>query len=94
MTMRKRVDIESALLRKGFVKRFDGDHRFFDFFQGERFFFFTKVSHGTKYKEIGDDLLSQMAKQCHLSKKQFLELIDCSMSQEDYETILRENEII
>ncbi len=30
-------------------------------------------------KEIPDNLLAQMAKQCHLSKEDFLRLVDCPL---------------
>ena len=39
---------------------------------------------------IGTKLISEMARQLHLTKKQFLDLIDCTVTEEDYRTILRE----
>ena len=40
----------------------------------------TWVSHGKK--EISDRLLSIMAEQLHLSKQQFMEVIDCTVDRE------------
>jgi hypothetical protein len=36
-------------------------------------------------REIGDDLLGKMAQQCRLTKPQFMKLIECTLSREDYE---------
>lgn len=50
----------------------------------------TKTSHTPKMKDIPDNLLSQMAKQCKLSKNDFFRLLDCLLSREEYEAILKE----
>jgi hypothetical protein len=42
------------------------------------------ISHGIRGDDIGDRLLGQMAKQVRLSKKEFIELVDCPMSKEGY----------
>ena len=39
---------------------------------------------------IDVNILSKMAKQLHLSKKQFLELIDCPLDENGYRQILRD----
>ncbi|GHT13312.1 hypothetical protein FACS1894170_09160 [Planctomycetales bacterium] len=88
MVNRKKKDVESALIRKGFVCIDDGDHRFFHFPIGNRKILHTKTSRGTKTNDLGDDLISLMSRQCHLTKGQFLELVDCPMSKEQYEKIL------
>jgi hypothetical protein len=54
----------------------------------------TKVSHGTKYKDLADDLLQLMARQCHLSKNDFLKLVACSMSQQQYESELQQQNLL
>jgi len=43
------------------------------------------MSHGSSYKTIGDPLLGTMAKQVGLTKKSFLELVDCTLDQTGYE---------
>ena len=88
--MPKRKDeIEKGLLRKGFVRK-EGDHHFFNYhnLQGQKTAIFTKTSHTPKMREIPDNLLSLMAKQCSLSKEDFLRLVDCPLSREQYETKL------
>lgn len=86
---RAKSQVESGLSNKGFQKS-EGDHHYFIYFtqDGKKTRASTKTSHTKKMKEIPDNLLCQMAKQCYLPKKQFLELIDCSLTKEDYEKIL------
>jgi hypothetical protein len=43
----------------------------------------THISHGSK--DYGDDLLSKMADQLKLTKKELLRFIDGEMSQQEYE---------
>ncbi len=38
---------------------------------------------------IGANLLSQMSRQLHLTKAQFLALIDCTLSEEGFRDILK-----
>jgi hypothetical protein len=90
---RKKIDVESALKKKGFNQT-EGDHHWFVYMtiEGEKTTYRTKTSHTQKMKDIPDNLLSLMAKQCKLSKKNFLDLIDCPLSREAYEEILKEQE--
>lgn len=81
--------IESSLESKGF-ERSEGDHSYFVYRSttGKKTTAKTKTSHTPKMKSIGDDLLGKMAKQCHLTKSQFLDLVDCPMDRQKYESIL------
>ena len=36
-------------------------------------------------KDIPDNILGQMARQCLLTKPEFLRLVDCPMSRDEYE---------
>ena len=83
--------IEEALLKKGFNDR-EGDHHFFIYhtLQGKKSSIRTKTSHTPKMKEISDGILAQMAKQCRLNKQDFMNLIDCPLSREQYEVRLIE----
>lgn len=85
---RDRDDIEAALLRKGFQKD-NGDHHYFIYWNlaGKKTMKKTKMSHGSSYKTIGDPLLGKMAKQVGLTKKSFLELVDCTLDQVGYEKL-------
>ena len=70
-------NVAAGLKVKGFLSH-DGDHHFYRLFvDGKNTGIRTKISHGEK--EIGDNLLSQMAKQTKLVKKDFLDLVDCPL---------------
>jgi hypothetical protein len=86
---RSKSQVESALLNKGFEKD-EGDHHYFIYYtqDGKKTTAKTKTSHTKKMKDIPDNLLSVMARQCKLNKQQFLGLIDCPLKREMYEEIL------
>lgn len=83
---RRKQDVEQALTRKGFVQR-EGDHHYFVYHSlaGLKTAVFTKTSHTPKMREIPDNLLGQMARQCRLSRRDFLDLVDCPLTREAYE---------
>lgn len=83
---RERDVIDAALQRKGFQKD-NGDHLYYIYWNlsGKKTMKKTKMSHGSSYKTVGDSLLGQMAKQVGLTKKAFLELVDCTLDQAGYE---------
>ena len=84
--VRKGRDIDAALCKKGFRLETDGDHVCY-FLRGSNVK--TKVSHGAMGDTIGTNLISRMARQLHLTKQQFLNLIDCPLDEENYRSILR-----
>jgi hypothetical protein len=87
----ERRDVEMALEKKGF-KPTEGDHSFFTYhtLAGQKTSVWTKTSHGSRYKTLGDTLVSAMAKQCGLTNGQFKQFIECSLTQERMERILVE----
>ena len=82
--------IDAALCKKGFLKEADGDHirYFLPNETGTDWIVRTKISHGMKGSTIDAWLLSQMARQLHLTKNQFFDLIDCTLDEESYRGIL------
>jgi hypothetical protein len=87
--------IEAALLKKGFSKREGAKHTILTFtHQGLTTPIYTKLSRGSGYKKVGDSLLSLMSKQTRLNKMQFLALIDCTISGQDYLDILHSSGFI
>lgn len=90
--MLKRRDVEASLERKGFSRK-EGDHAFFIYYtkSGSKTPVRTKTSHGTSKKDLGEALVSLMAKQCKLTKAEFEQLIECPLSREEYEKKLQEN---
>ncbi len=87
---RDRKTVEKALTAKGFRLR-EGDHHYFIFFsdEGKKSLAKTKTSHS--HKTISDILLAAMARQCYLSKGEFLNLVDCPLSQAEYQAMLQQS---
>ena len=90
-SVRSARDIDRALRRKGFRREMDGKHihYFFSESDGTKSGIFTLMSHGMGATTIGNPLISLMASQLHLTKRQFLDLIDCTLDEEGYRNILR-----
>lgn len=84
---RKQADVEKSLLSKGFQAG-GGDHNYFFYYSmaGKKTVVRTKTSHGAR--EIDDNLLAQMARQCKLSNKDFGLLVECPLSRAAYEAKL------
>ena len=81
-------DIGAGLEKKGFIRR-SNDHIFYHLIvNGKKTVINTKISHGEK--EIGDRLLGMMARQLHLNRRDFLDLVDCPLTQDDYLKMLRQ----
>lgn len=82
--------VEAALVKKGFQLR-TGDHNYFIYIglDGKKSLARTKTSFGRGF-DIDDWLLSQMARQCGLTRQNFLRLIDCPLDREGLEHLLRQ----
>lgn len=77
--------VQQNLPKKGFVERRDRDHIFYHLHHdGKKTHIRTHVSHGTKYKVLGPDLVSSMSKQCKLTASDFRKLAECTLSHPDY----------
>ncbi len=92
---RDKRQIEAALEAKGF-NRTEGDHSYFYYctLEGKKTTARTKTSHTPKMKTISDELLGKMARQCHLTKPQFMELVDCPLSRQGLEKLLAAQEFL
>ena len=90
-SIRSNREIHGALSKKGFHVEKDNDHvRYYHLdSQGKETGIKTKISHGALGATVSLKLISKMARQLHLTKSQFLALIDCPISEEDYRIILR-----
>jgi predicted RNA binding protein YcfA (HicA-like mRNA interferase family) len=89
---KKARDVIAALTQKGFQAK-ENDHTFLHLFiDGRKTAVYTKVSHGEK--EIGDRLLGLMARQIRLSRREFLDLIECPLSQDAYIVLLRNKGVV
>jgi len=85
---RPRKNVMASLVRKGFAAS-EGDHTYYIYHtaDGRKTLAKTKVSHSGK--DIADNILSMMARQCRLTMPQFRDLVDCPLSREAYEGLLR-----
>ncbi len=85
-SVRKGMDIDSTLRKKGFIRERDGKHIRYFFPSVPRIR--TMMSHGMMGSTLSAKLISDMAKQLRLTKAQFLALIDCTLSEEGYREVL------
>lgn len=92
---REKRDVEDSLKRKGFESE-ERHHHYFLYrsTDGRLTSIRTKTSHTAKAKTLSDQLLSLMAKQCKLTNKQFLELVDCTLNRDEYQKLLEERGLI
>ena len=78
----KTEKLHKALLKKGFQAE-NGDHKYYTYYyHGKKTSVYTRISHGKT--EIAEPLLTMMAHQTRLSKKDFAALANCPLSKEAY----------
>ena len=84
--------VRSSLTKKGFFLE-TTHHKCFHFYnnEGKKTSIRTRVSHNGQ--DINDYLIIQMAKQTHLTKSQFIDLINCPLTKEMYIEILKKQGI-
>jgi len=90
MGVRDRYKVARALCTKGFIDT-GKDHYRFIYYTLSRIktAVHTKISRGTSHKSISKGVLDLMAKQCRLTNAEFRELLDCPLSREGYEDLLK-----
>src|ERR1035437_5577943 len=85
----KRRDVTRALTRKfSFSPPRNTHHRYYELWIAGRLIAVTHVSHGSKGNDIGEDLQQAMGQQMRLTKAQFCEAVECTLSRLDYYKIL------
>jgi hypothetical protein len=87
MPVRPARVVRQALLSKGMTPD-EGDHEFFRKDIPGVNQLVTKISHSGK--DIGDAKATRMANQLCLQLREFWRLIDCSISEQDWEAIVRD----
>ena len=75
-------EIEAGLARKGFY-RSHTDHRYFILYVNGKKEAATFLSHG-KNQDIGAPLLNAMAKELGLTTRDFVDLVKCPLSTEEF----------
>ena len=92
MSLAKRK-VKAALKKKGFDEERDKDHICFYHCwksSGIRSGIWTRVSHGSRPKDLPKWLVSEMSRQMELQTKELKRFVDCGMSREEYEEIISE----
>ncbi len=83
-------EINAKLQKKGFKKENTDHNCFYYVYNGKKTGIWTKTSFGS-HKDIGDNLILKMARQVRLKKPEFMRLIECTLSAEDYKKLLIQN---
>ena len=80
----ERDQIVSSLKRKGFQPK-EGKHTLYILYvDGKKTSVFTKISHGSQYKEYSDSLLDMVKRQMGLTTTELHDFIDCKLEYEPY----------
>lgn len=87
MPTRSERVVRQALLDKGAVQDEKHHHMFHKEVEGVTHLI-TRISHGAQ--EINDSLAKAMAAQCCLQLREFWNLIDCPLSERDWDVKIRE----
>lgn len=89
---RKHREVRRGLAAKGFVIDEQRRHVVFVYqdLQGRTTTARTMLSHGAGGNDVGDNLLGRMARQVGLDRTDFLRLIDCPMSRQEFDAIIVE----
>ncbi len=88
MPIKKRV-VLAGLMAKGFVKK-NKSHVVMSYFleRDSKPSVITHLSHKASGKDVNDLEISLMAGQCKLTNQQFINLVECTLSKDEYEKIL------
>ena len=88
-------DVERGLTRKGWRRR-DSHHVYYRYvtMSGRMTALRTKVSHGSRSRQLSRSLVARMARQCHLAADEFERLISCPLSQEAFEAKMKAEGVI
>lgn len=91
-----RKNIDKNLPKKGFIKEEGRHHIYFHHhFNGVATGVSTYVSHSKKVSDYSGRLLSEVRKQLELdSNREVVDLVNCPMSEEQYNQILKEKGLI
>lgn len=86
----EREKIRFALLSKGFREKSTSHAYYYLYVDGRKTSVFTYLSHGSGYKDYSDSLVREVCHQLGLVKKEFLQLVECPLTYEQYVVILRQ----
>jgi hypothetical protein len=92
----EKSSVMDALRKKGYREESGAkDHHSFVYYNGtQKTTVRTKTSRSSKIRTLDDSLVGKMAKQCHLSKNDFVRLVRCSLSGEEYRLMLLNKKLL
>ena len=83
--------VESQFIRKLSLEPAEGTkHKFFWVKDGDIKITSTQISRGKEYKELGNEILSRIARQLYLTLSELKEAVNCPMSEERFYEIVRQ----
>lgn len=87
----ERSQIKHALTSKGFVETSGSDHDKYIYYsqEGKKTQIITVLSRGSSYKDYNDSLLGRMTHQLKINKAQLIDLINCPLTRDGYEGLLK-----
>jgi len=85
-------EVKQNLQRKGFKEKQGAKHILYIFMHKNKKICETHMSRNDQ--DLNDYLIGKMSKQLYLNKKDFIRLIDCPMSEEEYIKILKDKDIL
>lgn len=96
MRARKPLDIEKALLKKGFIKESDSHHNYYYLtVDGKKTDLYTYLSHGKTSKDYGKNLMNKVKLQLRFTDSKKAELfLDCPMTEAQYIKMLKDADAI
>ncbi|MGZ9083660.1 MAG: hypothetical protein ACXW3U_16425 [Rhodoplanes sp.] len=91
---RKHREVRSGLAAKGFIVDEQRRHIIFVYedLEGRTTTARTLLSHASAGSDISDNLLGRMARQVGLASRDFVRLIDCPMSRNDFDAVVTERD--
>lgn len=88
MSTLKVRQVEKALATKLDFERRDSHHRIYRLYLDGQLVARTFISHGQR--ELTSYHIGQMAKQMRLSRREFLDAVECPLDREAYHTLIRQ----
>jgi CRISPR-associated protein Cas8b1/Cst1 subtype I-B len=86
----EREKIRGKLIKTGFREKIAKHDYYYLYLNGKKSSIFTFLSQGSGYREISDELVSAIAHQIRLTKKEFLDFVKCTLTPEKYFELLRQ----
>jgi len=88
MSTLKVRQVEKALVTKLGFERRDSHHRIYRLYLDDQLVARTFISHGQR--ELTSYHIGQMARQMRLSRREFLDAVECPLDREAYHTLIRQ----